>query len=84
MGNDTAKPRSAWEVKRKIRLPTAPANPADVAALERALGDIAGVLQVAADCAKRAVAVRYLITETDYQTLEQALEAAGFPPANGR
>ena len=26
----------------------------------------------------------YLVTKTDYQTLEGALEAAGYPPATGR
>ena len=83
-GNHKAEPKSAWEVKRKVCLPAAPANAAEAANLERTLRDIDGVLQVSADPAKRKILVRYLVTETDYQALERALEAAGFPPAESR
>jgi copper chaperone CopZ len=82
--NDKAEPRSAWEVKRKIRIPVALASAADAKTLEQALRDIDGILQVSANGAKGTVFVRYLVTKTDYQALECALEAAGFPPAAGR
>jgi len=59
-------------------------HPADGVTVERALADIEGVLQVSADCAKRSLAVAYLLTKTDFQSLEQALEDVGFPPATGR
>ena len=81
---DKAGPRSAWEVKRKIRLPAALMNRADATNVERTLRDIDGVLQVSADRTRRTIGVRYLVTKTDYQALERALDAAGFPPADGR
>ena len=83
-GNDKAEPKSAWEVKRKIRLAAALTNPADTANIERTLRDTDGVVQVAADGPKGTIYVRYLVTETDYQALERALEAAGFPPNESR
>ena len=46
--------------------------------------DIDDVLQVSVDGTKHTILVRYLVTKTDYQALERALEAAGFPPAAGR
>ena len=84
MGNHEAEPKSAWEVRRKIRLPAAPTNAAEAASLEQTLRDIDGVLQVSADPAKREIRVRYLVTQTDYQSLEHALEVAGLPPADSR
>jgi hypothetical protein len=39
---------------------------------------------VSADPARRTILVRYLVTQTDYQSLERALEAAGLPPADSR
>jgi hypothetical protein len=83
-GNNKVEPRSAWEVKRKIRLPAALANPADLENVERTLRDIDGVLQVSADHAKRTILVRYLVTQTDYQSLERALETAGLPLTDSR
>ena len=75
-----SKSRDVWEVRRRIRLP-ALQHPADDVAAERALAGIDGVLGVSVDHAKRWVAVDYLITKTDYQSLERALEAAGLTPA---
>jgi D-aminopeptidase len=74
---------TAWEVKRKMRIP-ALADSGDDAAVEQALAGIEGVLRVAADHAKKRVAVTYLVTKTDYQSLERAAEAAGFAPAGSR
>ncbi|MFZ0790463.1 MAG: heavy metal-associated domain-containing protein [Chromatiaceae bacterium] len=81
---DTVKPKSrdVWEVRRRIRLP-ALQDPHDDVAAERALAGIDGVLGVSVDHAKRWVAVDYLVTKTDYQSLERALEAAGLTPATG-
>jgi len=84
IGNNKAEPRSAWEVKRKFRLPAAPTNAAEAANVERTLRDVDGVLQVSADPTKRKILVRYLVTQTDYQSLEGALAAAGLPPADSR
>jgi copper chaperone CopZ len=53
-------------------------------AAERALADVDGVLRVSADLDKSRVIVDYLVTRTDYQSLEGALEAAGVPPATSR
>ncbi|MCG6860674.1 MAG: hypothetical protein LJE70_05270 [Chromatiaceae bacterium] len=82
--NNKAKPGSAWEVKRKIHLAADLANPADATIAERTLNDIDGVLQASANPAKRTILVRYLVTKTDYQTLEHRLEAAEFPPSESR
>jgi len=73
----------AWCVKRRIRIP-AMGHPADGVTAERALANIDGVLRVSADCAKRSVAVTYLLTKTDFQSLEHALEDVGFPPPTSR
>jgi hypothetical protein len=73
----------AWEVKRRIRLPGLMAA-AGSSALEQTLADIDGVLRVAAEPAKHWVEVTYLVTKTDYQSLERAAEMAGFPPAANR
>jgi len=83
-GHDKAEPRSAWEVKRKIRLSAAPMHSAETGDIERILREIDGVLQVSAEGTRRAILVRYLVTKTDYQSLERTLEATGFPPANSR
>jgi len=81
---DTGKPKSrdVWVVRRRIRLP-ALQDSADDAAAVRALVGIDGVLRVSVDRAKQRVAVDYLVTKTDYQSLEHALEAAGLAPAAG-
>jgi hypothetical protein len=78
-----SKSRDVWEVRRRIRLP-ALQDPGDGAAAVRALAGIDGVLRVSVDPAKRWAAVDYLVTKTDYQSLEQALDAAGLKPATGR
>ena len=74
---------SAWEARRRIRVPGLRDN-ACKAAVERALTDVDGVLRVSVDPEKSRVVVDYLVTKTDYQSLEGALEAAGVPPAAGR
>lgn len=74
---------SAWEVRRRIRV-RGLRDKTGKAAAERALGDVDGVLRVSADPEKSRVIVDYLVTKTDYQSLEGALEAAGVPPATGR
>jgi hypothetical protein len=74
--------RNVWQVKRKLHIPGL-VEPADAKALEEALADIDGVVRVSADHGKQRVAVEYLCTKTDYQSLERAAEAAGFPPAVG-
>jgi hypothetical protein len=74
---------SSWEVRRRIRVPGL-RDRTDKAAAKRALNDVDGVLRVSVDSEKSRVIVDYLVTETDYQSLEQALEAAGVPPVTGR
>lgn len=74
--------RNVWEVRRRIGLP-ALRDPADDRAAEQALAGIDGVLGVSVDHAKRRLAVDYLVTKTDYQSLERALVTAGLKPATG-
>ncbi len=78
-----ARSRDVWEVRRKIRVPTLQEG-MGTAAMDKALAGIDGVVRVSVDPVKPWVAVDYLVTKTDYQTLERALEAAGYPPATGR
>ena len=79
----TSTATDAWEAKRRIRIPGL-ARSEDGAALEHTLAAVDGVLRVSADSGKGWVEVDYLQTKTDYQSLEQAVEAAGFLPAAGR
>jgi copper chaperone CopZ len=80
-----SKPRSrdVWEVRRKIGVPILREG-VGATAMEKALAGIDGVLRVSVDPPKPWVVVDYLVTKTDYQALERALEAAGYPPATGR
>jgi hypothetical protein len=68
--NDKAEPKSAWEVKRKIRVSVALATAADAKTVEQALRDLDGVLQVSAVRTRRTIGVRYLVTKTDYRALK--------------
>jgi len=74
--------RSAWEVKRRIRVPGLKGE-ADRAAAEKVLIGIDGVVEVSVSRDRPVVVVDYLLTRTDYQTLEHALDVAGLAPAAG-
>lgn len=78
----TTATRSTWEVRRRIRVPSL-SDPAAARRVEQVLGEIDGVRGVTTNCSKHAISVRYLITATDYQSLERVLNTAGFPPASG-
>ena len=79
----TSKTTEAWLVRRRIKVPSL-AGPADADRIEHLLADMEGVLRVSADPAGATVGVDYLLTGTDYQSLERVLEYAGFPPSAGR
>ena len=68
----------AWDARRTLAVP-ALSHAADVAAVEKALRELPGVLEIHADCGHRTVQVRYDITSCDYHTVESTLAAAGFP-----
>jgi hypothetical protein len=70
-------------VRRRIPVP-ALRHAGDGEAVERALAAVDGVLRVSADTGKRAVTLDYLLTETDYQSLEGVLDDTGFPAATAR
>ena len=73
----------AWTVRRRIRLPGL-RNYAEGVAVQRCLAGIDGVLRVSVDATTGRVVVDYLLTKTDYRSLQGELEAAGFAPAPGR
>jgi hypothetical protein len=75
--------RSTWEVRRRIRVPGLRDEAGRVAA-EEVLAGIDGVVQVTVKAQKPVVVVDYLLTKTDYPSLERALDAAGLAPAAGR
>lgn len=74
--------RSSWEVRRRIRVPGLRDETRRVAA-EQVLTRIDGVVQVSVERERPVVVVDYLLTKTDYQSLERALGAAGLAPAAG-
>ena len=76
---DSIKPTGIWEVRRRIKVP-AMAHAADTMAVERAVSTISGVRKVATDREKLQVVVRYDASLSDYQSIVEALENAGFPP----
>lgn len=71
-----------WEVRRKIKIPSI-SQPKDIETVNEALSQVSGLQAVMVDLSKQRLEVRYEITETDYQSIERVLEAAGFPPAGG-
>jgi copper chaperone CopZ len=68
----------AWEVRRTLAVP-ALTHAADAAAVEKALRELPGLLEIHADRRHRTVQVHYDITACDYGTVENTLAAAGFP-----
>ena len=74
---------AAWTVRRRIRIRRLH-NDAERLAVQRCLTGIDGVLRVSVDAPKSRVVVDYLQTRTDYRSLQEELEAAGFAPAPGR
>ena len=73
----------AWTVRRRIRVPGL-RNHADGVAVQRCLAAIDGVLRVSVDAATGRAVVDYVLTKTDYRSLQGELDAAGFAPAPGR
>ena len=73
----------AWKVRRRIRVPGL-RNHAEGVAVQRCLAGIDGVLRVSVDATTGRVVVDYLLTKTDYRSLQGELDAAGFAPAPGR
>jgi len=71
-----------WEVRRKFKVP-AMAHTTDARVVEQALARVAGVRGFSVDVGKHSVRVRYETKETDYQTIRNAVTAAGFPSADG-
>lgn len=68
----------AWAVRRTLAVP-ALSHAADAAAVQKALGELPGLLEIHADPQRRTVQVHYDITACDYRNVESALAAAGFP-----
>ena len=82
MTQASLKLQGPWEVRREIKIPSI-SQPEDVKPLEQALSQVSGVRAMSVDPSRHRLQVRYEITETDYQSIERALEAVGFPPAGG-
>jgi hypothetical protein len=82
MTDTPLKPKGPWEVCRKFKVP-ALLRAADARVVEQALGQIGGIRALGVDISRCLVTVRYETTEIDHQGVRIALEAAGFPPADG-
>jgi len=74
----------AWRVRRHIPVPGLRGDVDGTGGMQRLLEDIDGVLHASVDPARGRISVEYLVTRTDYRSLESALETAGFPSARGR
>jgi copper chaperone CopZ len=80
--NDTPlKPRGAWEVKRRIRVPGM-AHQWDARTITERLASISGVRGVTADIERHRLTVAYDITQSNYHEMLAALEEIGFPATN--
>jgi copper chaperone CopZ len=77
--DNSLRPEGPWEVRRKINLPSL-MHEADGMAVERVVGEIPGVLNVATDVEKQWVIVRYNARQLNYQNIVETLEKTGFPP----
>jgi copper chaperone CopZ len=73
----------AWTVRRRIRVPGL-RNHAEGVAVQRCLAGIDGVLRVSVDAPTGRAVVDYVLTKTDYRSLQRELEAAGYAPTPGR
>lgn len=82
MTHASLKLQGPWEVRRKFKV-AGLSHAADARKVEQALFGIAGVRALSVDLSRRLVRVRYETTETDCQTIRNALETAGFPLADG-
>jgi len=75
---DATKPLSASEFLRLVKVPGL-VHEAGAIIVEAKIGSLPGVRTVVADVKKRRVMVCYDPTRTDYLTVIEALESAGFP-----
>lgn len=73
------KPSGPWEVRRKIKLQSM-RHAADGMAVERVLGELPGVVNVAAEIDKDRVVVRYNASQQNYRNIVETMEKTGFPP----
>lgn len=72
----------AWKVRRTFLLPSLNRE-SDAGRVAEVLNGQPGVFDVSVDLPKKRIAVRYLMTQCDYQYLEQRLRNAGFSPKAG-
>ncbi len=77
MKNTSLKLQGPWEVCRRFVFPSM-STLEDVVQIRRALAELPGVRGMDFDPGRHVVKVRYETTETDYLTIEQAAEQAGF------
>lgn len=82
MTHPALKLQRPWEVRRKLKIPEL-SDSTDGEHVEQALNQIAGVRGLAVDLSHHLVRIRYETTETDYETIRNALSAAGLPPMHG-
>ncbi len=78
---DATKPLSTLEFRRLVKAPGL-GHEADAIIVEAKIGSLPGVRAVVADVKKHRVMVCYDVARTDYLTVIDALERAGFPPVD--
>ena len=82
LADPALKLQGPWEVRRKFKIPEL-SDSSDGEHVEQALNQIAGVRGLAVDLSHHLVRTRHETTGTDYETIRNALSAAGLPPMHG-
>lgn len=82
MTHAALKLQGPWEVRRTFKI-SALSDADHAEHVEQALNQVAGVRGVAVDLSRHQIKVRYETTETDYETIRNALGTAGLPPICG-
>jgi copper chaperone CopZ len=77
------KPEVAWEACRSMHLHSL-SHAADAMAVEKALSEATGVIQIRLDLEKKCLKVLYNATVTSFASISELLEETGFPPDDSR
>ncbi len=77
------KPQKAWEACRTIHLP-ALSHTADTMAVEKAISEADGIIQLQINLGQKRLKVLYNTTITNFLTISELLEDIGFPPDDSR
>lgn len=72
------KPPGPWDVRRRIKLESM-GHEADALAIENVIGELPGVIAVAAELKKNRIVVRYNASQQNFHNIVETMEKTGFP-----